>query len=167
MILRDFGFDLFQSPQDQHRQDQSCQAQSNLAPAPIKPMPVKTPNGSRIKSSMMNEFGERPAVASSRFTWIIETDAARQTRIVVRSPAERPRSARLMPITAPAMTVKNSRQPMSYHSNVVGIPTSSCMFSRHTGVASTIVKTSQGGFCLEAARHVASSPKVTASHSGR
>ena len=60
------------------------------------------------------EAGERVGGFSpqgnSRFVWIMATAAARQTSIVVRSPAAWPRSLRSMPTSVPAMIVRASRR---------------------------------------------------------
>jgi hypothetical protein len=94
-----------------------------MAPAPIKPIPDKIPSGSRIKSIVMKDVAGLPAVGSNTLTSIIAIDAARQTSIVVRKLAERPRSLRLMPINAPAKRLNAKRIPISPHPrcNVIAI----------------------------------------------
>src|SRR5215469_2840089 len=95
-----------------------------MAPAPMKPTPVRMPSGRRIRSSMTKESEARPRVPSSRLTMIIASEAARQTRIVVRIPAGRPCSSRSMPIKAPAISVSARRRAISGQPRLSGMASS-------------------------------------------
>jgi hypothetical protein len=75
-----------------------------------------------MRSFMTKESAERPAVGNRRLTWIMATEAARQTSRVVRRPAAFPCSVRLYPITIPAMMERARRIAMSVHPMFVGIP---------------------------------------------
>src|SRR5262249_56816465 len=77
-----------------------------------------------IGSGMEKESEARARVGSSRLTMIIASEAARQTRIVVRIPAGRPCSSRSMPISAPAMSVSARRSAISGQPKVSGMASS-------------------------------------------
>jgi aldose 1-epimerase len=104
-----------------------------IAPPPMKPTPVRMPSGSRMRSFITKESAARPAVGSSRLTWIIEADAARHTSKVVRIPAALPCSLRSYPITTAARIVSNSRTAISVHERDVAMP--DMAFERHDMLA--------------------------------
>ena len=84
-----------------------------IAPPPRKPTPVRIPSGNRIRSMTANEPESFPPSDSRILAWIIATEAAKVTRIVVRRPAAWPRTPRLNPINAPATIVMTRRTKIS------------------------------------------------------
>ena len=84
-----------------------------IVPPPIKPTPVSMPSGSRIKSITTKDCGVFPLNDSRILVWIMATDAARQTNIVVRNPAAWPRAPLLKPMIAPASIVSARRTQIS------------------------------------------------------
>src|SRR5690349_15703127 len=87
----------------------------------MKPTPVRMPSGSRIKSITPNDSAVLPSTDSRMLAWIMATEAARPTRIVVRRPAACPRAPRLSPMMAPATIVSASRIARSAHDGESGM----------------------------------------------
>jgi hypothetical protein len=81
-----------------------------MTPAPMKPMPERMPSGRRMRSFMTKELPGLPIMGRSRLTCNIAKVAARQTSMVVRRPAGWPRSSRLRPMRALAMTASVRRR---------------------------------------------------------
>jgi hypothetical protein len=70
-----------------------------FAPAPMKPIQVRMPKGRGMTSIRTSVSVVRPEAPGKRFPRIMLADAVRQTRIVVRKPAARPRSLLFKPRT--------------------------------------------------------------------
>jgi len=62
-----------------------------------------------------------PPSGSRMLAWIIATEAARATRMVVRNPAACPRAPRFSPMTAPASIVNAKRKAISVQVGLSGM----------------------------------------------